>query len=82
MLMFRNIDVDPSQPVAEWGVEGILSAIERGSAIDWGRVLLAYDAAAPGSVLRLEVREALACADPELPIVALFTYRMDKADSI
>ncbi|MDR2999692.1 MAG: hypothetical protein LBU89_00385 [Fibromonadaceae bacterium] len=38
MLKFRNIDVSPSDPVEEWGVEGILCAFERGSIDDWRKV--------------------------------------------
>ena len=30
MLKFRNIDATPDQPVARWGFEGVLTAMERG----------------------------------------------------
>jgi hypothetical protein len=38
MLKFRNIDASPSDPVEQWGVEGILCAFERGSIDDWGKI--------------------------------------------
>lgn len=37
-LRFRNIDASPDDPVAHWGVEGILAAIDRGSLPHWRRV--------------------------------------------
>ena len=37
-LAFRNIDLDPSAPVEAWGFEGLLAAIDRGEAGDWGRI--------------------------------------------
>jgi len=38
MLKFRNINVNPSDPVEQWGVEGILCAFERGSVEDWRKI--------------------------------------------
>jgi hypothetical protein len=38
MLKFRNINASPSDPVEQWGVEGILCAFERGSIDDWGKI--------------------------------------------
>ena len=38
MLKFRNIEVSPSDPVEMWGVEGILSAFERGGVEDWRKI--------------------------------------------
>ncbi len=42
-LRFRNLDIDPSAPVAQWGVEGLLAAIERGSLADWRRIVFAIN---------------------------------------
>lgn len=39
MLTFRNIDVSPDDHVSEWGVEGLLTAIERGEARHWDRIV-------------------------------------------
>ena len=38
MLKFRNINASPSDPVEQWGVEGILCAFERGSVDDWRKI--------------------------------------------
>ena len=71
MLRFRNLDLDPSLPVTTWGVEGILTALERGNVADWGRLLNALDHDGdPG--FREDLRQALDCADPDLPILQLF----------
>lgn len=43
-LRFRNLDIDPSAPVAQWGVEGLLAAIDRGSLPDWRRIVSAINA--------------------------------------
>ena len=38
MLRFRNIDVDPTLPVEEWGFEGLLAAVDRGEVSDWSKI--------------------------------------------
>lgn len=38
-LTFRNLAVNPDDPVAEWGVEGIVTAIDRGSLQNWRRIV-------------------------------------------
>ena len=38
MLKFRNLNVTPEDPVDTWGVEGLLTAIERGGAVDWAKI--------------------------------------------
>ena len=43
-LRFRNLDIDSSAPVAQWGTEGLLTAIDRGSLPDWRRVVAAINA--------------------------------------
>ena len=43
-LRFRNLDIDPSAPVGQWGVEGLLAAIDRGSLPDWRRIVSAINA--------------------------------------
>jgi len=40
-LQFRNIDATPSDPVTNWGVEGLLAAIDRGSLPHWRRIAAA-----------------------------------------
>lgn len=43
-LRFRNLDIDPSAPVTQWGVEGLLAAIDRGCLHDWRRIVSAINA--------------------------------------
>ena len=40
-LRFRNITTTPEDPVEQWGVEGILAAIDRGSLPHWRRIAAA-----------------------------------------
>lgn len=37
-LAFRNLTISPDLPVSEWGVEGLLAAIDRGDITDWQRI--------------------------------------------
>lgn len=37
-LRFRNVDVDPSSPVASWPPEAIETALDRGTLADWRRL--------------------------------------------
>ncbi len=50
-LRFRNIDVDPGDPVEDWGFEGLLSAVDRGGIRDRQKVVAAFlrDPWGPGS---------------------------------
>lgn len=38
VLKFRNIDADPSDPVATWPYEGIVTCLERGQLSDLARL--------------------------------------------
>jgi DNA-binding transcriptional regulator YiaG len=40
-LQFRNLTATPDDPVDQWGVEGILTAIDRGSLSHWRRLVAA-----------------------------------------
>jgi hypothetical protein len=42
-LKFRNLEVDPSDPVEQWGPEGLLAAGDRGEVEDWARIYAAVD---------------------------------------
>lgn len=57
MLKFRNLTVSPDDPVSEWGVEGVLAAIDRGSLPDWQRIAAVVTQSPDG-----EVAEDLAAA--------------------
>lgn len=61
-LAFRNIDVDPSAPVEEWGFEGLLAAVDRGEAGDWRRIAQAVRRNPWGPVARLLEREVFDAA--------------------
>ncbi len=37
-VRFRNLGVTPADPVEEWGVEGLLAAVDRGSLPEWRRI--------------------------------------------
>lgn len=61
-LRFRNLDIDPSAPVAQWGVEGLLAAIDRGSLPDWRRIVAAINAD-PWGPLASDVSAAIGLAE-------------------
>ncbi|QDW62905.1 helix-turn-helix transcriptional regulator [Oerskovia sp. KBS0722] len=63
-LRFRNIDVTPQDPVSEWGVEGISTAIERGYLPHWRRITRAVRADPDGPVAA-DLEEALSIVDPD-----------------
>lgn len=37
-LAFRNLDVEPSDPVESWPLEAVQTAPERGTLVDWRRM--------------------------------------------
>lgn len=37
-LLFRNLTIDPSEPVSNWPTEGVQTALERGDIDDWRRL--------------------------------------------
>lgn len=58
-LHFRNLVTSPDAPVAEWGFEGLLAAIERGSMKDWDRVAAELRRHPFGPVARLLEEEVI-----------------------
>lgn len=38
-LTFRNLEIQPSTPVQQWPIEGIQTAVERGTLPDWRRMV-------------------------------------------
>lgn len=62
-LAFRNIDVDPDDPVETWPTEGVLTALERGGLTHWRRLAAAVRADPWGPVAR-RVEEALSVTRP------------------
>lgn len=69
-LRFRNIDVSPEAPVEEWGPEGLLAAIDRGTLTDWRRIQRAVDADPWGPVAQ-DLEEALELAEDRGAVAAL-----------
>lgn len=60
---FRNITATPDDPVIQWGFEGLLTAIERGSMRMWDRIAAELRRHPYGTVARLledEVIDAVA----------------------
>lgn len=64
-LAFRNIKATPDDPVAEWGVEGILTAIERGGLAHLQRIADAVRADPFGPV-SADLAEAVQLTDDPL----------------
>ncbi|WP_454294782.1 helix-turn-helix domain-containing protein [Salana multivorans] len=62
MVAFRNLEIDSSAPVNEWGVEGLASAIDRGGLAEWRRIAHAINADPAGEVA-LDLEEALEIAE-------------------
>ncbi|HTQ22421.1 helix-turn-helix transcriptional regulator [Mycobacterium sp.] len=61
-LRFRNIAATPDDPVEQWGVEGVLAAIDRGSLPHWRRIAAAVRADPYGSVAA-DLEQALTVAN-------------------
>jgi DNA-binding transcriptional regulator YiaG len=62
-LVFRNVDVSPSDPVSAWPQEAIQAALERGGLSDWRRLVEAIQAQPWGPVAR-RVEEVLTYSRP------------------
>ncbi len=56
---FRNIDASPDDPVAQWGFEGLLAAIERGGMRLWDRIAAELRRQPYGAVARLLEHEVI-----------------------
>lgn len=62
-LSFRNLDVSPSDPVAQWPTEAVQAALERGDLGDWQR-LTAVIREAPWGTTARQVEEVLTHSRP------------------
>ncbi|SDB85798.1 hypothetical protein SAMN05216410_0495 [Sanguibacter gelidistatuariae] len=69
-LQFRNIDATPDDPVEQWGVEGMLTAIERGYLPHWRRIARAVKRDPQGKAA-LDLDEALSIAERQGVVVLL-----------
>lgn len=59
MVIFRNISATPEDPVTQWGFEGLLTAIERGSIKLWDRIATELYRHPYGAVARLLEEEVI-----------------------
>ncbi|HXV04598.1 MAG TPA: helix-turn-helix transcriptional regulator [Solirubrobacterales bacterium] len=62
-LAFRNVDVSPQDPVSEWPLEAVQTALERGGLGEWRRLAAAVREEPWGPVAR-RVEEALSYSRP------------------
>ena len=62
-LAFRNVDTSPADPVSEWPLEAVQTALERGGLAHWRRLAAAIRVEPWGTVAR-QVEEALTCNRP------------------
>lgn len=75
-LRFRNIVTTPQQPVAEWGFEGLLAAIDRGSIRDWNRIARELESDPWGGVAELLEDEVFGAAE-DVGVVAALRQVLD-----
>ena len=83
-LKFRNVTASADNPVETWPFEGILTAIERGTLLDWRRLAAAIRADPWGPVAQ-QVLEAVEMSRPygtsDLLTTVIDRARLDAADS-
>ncbi|MBD8057842.1 hypothetical protein IC607_02530 [Cellulomonas sp. JH27-2] len=61
-LRFRNFDATPADLVERWGVEGCLTAVERGEPEHWAKIVRAVEVDPMGAV-SLDLEQALRVLD-------------------
>jgi DNA-binding transcriptional regulator YiaG len=69
-LAFRNVELSPDQPVSEWPLEAIQTALERGGLSHWRRLAAAIRSQPWGPVAR-SVEEVLSYSRPYGVAVAM-----------
>jgi DNA-binding transcriptional regulator YiaG len=62
-LRFRNVEASPADPVEAWPFEGVVTAVERGTLVDWRRMLDAVGRDPWGPVAR-DLEQALEVTRP------------------
>jgi hypothetical protein len=62
-FVFRNVDASPEDPVSEWPLEAIQTALERGGLSHWRRLAEAVRAQPWGPVAR-QIEEVLTYSRP------------------
>lgn len=76
-LTFRNLTVTPADPVDMWGVEGLLTAIDRGGLREWSRIRRAVESEPYGKAA-LDLEQALDLAE-DVGAVALVRFHLERA---
>jgi len=76
-LKFRNLTVTPDDPVDQWGVEGILAAIDRGTLHHWRKIIDAV-AADPDGPVSQDLAEAITIAE-DVGVVARMRRALEAA---
>lgn len=84
-LKFRNLNVTPDDPVEQWGVEGLATAIDRGGLADWRRITRALNADPDGKVAA-DLEQAIEVAEDrgivEYMRMALSSARMSEKERL
>lgn len=78
-LKFRNLNVTPDDPVEQWGVEGLLTAIDRGSLKHWHRIIAAVTADPDGHVTK-DLAQATEMAE-DVGVAALMRRLLDRVSA-
>ncbi|MFF2678066.1 hypothetical protein ACFVRT_15955 [Arthrobacter koreensis] len=74
-LKFRNLTVSPQDPVEQWGVEGLLAAVERGDINDLRRIARALRTDPHGKVAQQLSEVAAAAENPAVPTLLQRIHR-------
>lgn len=80
MVSFRNLEIGPEAPVSDWGVEGILAAIDRGDLAEWSRIAQAVREN-PGGPSAADLEEALDLAEDHGVVAVLRTILQQSRSS-
>jgi hypothetical protein len=81
VLRFRNLTISPDDPVSEWGVEGVLAALERGGLSHVRRIVRALEADPFGDFAD-DIAEAARLSDGPVPrLVVDVLGRLRESDS-
>ncbi len=79
-LAFRNVDASPSDPVATWPYEAIVTCIERGLVADWQPLIVEIRARPWADVTRL-VQAYVECAPDDHAAATFFSLVIERARS-
>lgn len=77
-VTFRNLAISPDDHLSRYGVEGLLTVIERGDLVDWRHIARAVRAE-PWGVVALDLVQAVTCADPASGVAATLDRLLRRA---